>query len=211
MIRMQKNKIILLIIAILVAITMLILLMLGNQKEENNTAKEDKVETKEENKVTAGSYTLVNAPTTYQRELFDELKDILDNSEATDQELAQILAKNFIAEFYTLSNVTSKDVRGTQFVPEVLRNRFVEYGNDIYNYYQYYTNRKDLEVTEITITNTKSIQYNYVDDLKQVASKSNLSGYEITMNWTYKDDSDYTTKVTIVKWDNNYSIVKVEN
>ncbi len=162
-------------------------------------------------KVTAGIYTMMEDSTNYQKAVFNELKVLLEQPSYTDQALAEVIAKNFIVEFYNLSNVNSKYVRGGQFVAPELKPRFETFGKDIYDYYQYYPNIKTLEVKDIKITNTKTITYDYIDDLKLVASKKGLNGYLLTVSWSYIDNTKNITKVTIVKWNENYSIVKVDN
>ncbi len=173
--------------------------------------KDDKNDNTKEVEVTAGKYKLVSKPTKYQKKVFNELKDLVEAEEYDDEDLAECITKNFIAEFYTLSNVESRDVRGTQFVADDLKERFISFGQDIYNYYAYYTDKKSLEVKSIEITNTKAITYDYKDDLKKIPSKNDLKGYEITTNWSYKDNTNQKTVVTIVKWNEDYSIMKVNN
>jgi hypothetical protein len=192
------------VLAVIAVLSVTMAVILANKKEtvEIPSDSED---------VTASVYTLIKNPTNYQKEVFNELKTLLESKDYSDKDLALVLAKNFLVEFYNLSNVTSKDVRGLQFVATELQNRFKEFGWNIYNFYPYYENIKDLEITGATITKTKAITYDFVDDLKIVTNRNDLSGYEVTLEWYYKDEVKNTTIITIVKWDDSYSIIKVQN
>lgn len=154
-------------------------------------------------------YKISSNATEYQITLNDELNELVETEGYDEKVLAQLIAKNFIAEFYTLSNVNSRSPGGLQFVPVELKERFEEFASDIYDFYSYYDNRDELIVSDITITNTKSITYTYDDDLNQIATKKNLSGYEITMTWKY--DTVNTTKLKVIKWNDEYGIVSVQN
>lgn len=203
---MKKKKIFIIIIAILVigaAITFFLLM----PKKEAPKNEEPKVE----EKVTAGIYNRVINPTNYQKTIFEELKVAVSTTPVDEKALALAIAKNFMVEFYNLSNVTSKDVRAIQYVAIDLQDRYKAFGKEVYDYYLYYKNIKNLEVKNLEITLTKEIEYDYKDDLGLVKSKSDLPGYVITINWSYKDNTSYVTKLTIVKWDDNYSVVKVDN
>lgn len=214
----MKNKKIILLLALAITIVIMILVTWlvffskpNTEKNDQNNNDTNQNEVPKVEKYTAGTYTRIDNPTAYQKEIFDELKNVIEDETFSDQALAEAISKNFIAEFYNLSNVSSKDVRGTQFVPTELVDRFKKFGADIYNYYQYYKNIKDLEVGNIEVANTKSITYNYKDDMGQIQPKSSLKGYEITVDWSYKDKTNYSTKITIVKWNDQYSVVKVTN
>ncbi len=204
---MKKKLLIPLIIILLITVGVSYYIFIYKESD-NDSGNNNNNETTE---VTAGIYKLVNKPTKYQKEIFNELKEILESENYEEEDLAVSLVKNFIVEFYTLSNVESKDVRATQFISDDLKERFVAFGSDVYTYYAYYENKDDLEVESIEVTDTEKISYDYKDDLGEIESKDNLDGYEITVNWKYKDNSEHESAVTIVKWDDNYSIVKVEN
>lgn len=203
----MKKLIIPLIIIVLLAIGVyyyIFIYKVDNKTDNNNTDNKT-------TEVTAGNYKLINNPTKYQKTVFNELKEILETENYLGEDLASSIVKNFIAEFYTLSTVNSKEVRGTQFVPDVLKDRFVAFGSDVYNYYAYYTNKDDLEVKSIDITDVDVITYDYDDDLNEIDSVNDLEGFEITTDWKYKDNTENKTVVTIVKWDENYSVIKVDN
>ena len=203
---MNKKTIVLLIVLTIIAISSVILaISLANKNNTVDVPKDN------EEEVSISNYKLVKSPTNFQKEVFNELKAILEKEDYSNQELAEAIAKNFLVEFYNLSNVTSRDVRGLQFVASELQDRFKEFGWNIYNFYPYYENIKDLEIIDAEVIKTKAITYDYVDDLKIVANRNDLSGYEVTFEWHYKDNVKNTTTITIVKWDDNYSIIKVQN
>lgn len=203
---MNKKTIILLSVLTIIALTSVVLAISLASKKNNVEVPNDN-----EEEITISNYKLVKNPTNFQKEVFNELKTILEKEDYSNQELAEVLAKNFLVEFYNLSNVTSRDVRGLQFVATELQDRFKEFGWNIYNFYPYYENIKDLEITDVEITKTKAITYDYIDDLKVVPNRNDLSGYEVTFDWNYKDNVKNTTIITIVKWNENYSIIKVQN
>ena len=153
-------------------------------------------------------YVLKSNDTAYYKSLFNELKKLLEGKEVDNEEYAKLIAKMFITDLYTLDNKINKyDVGGAMFVhPDYVSNFKLNVQNTLYKYME--DNSANLrkqelpEVSEVNITNTEKTNYKINDN--------SLTGYKITLEWTYKKDLGYDSKgvVTLVKVDNSYYVVQ---
>jgi len=105
----------------------------GNEEEEDVVIEETRppeVERRIEELPPSDGYTLRRNPTEYQLELFEELVNSHDRfyETETDTDLrayAAAIARNFVADFFTLSNKNSRtDVGGLQFFSEEVVSNF---------------------------------------------------------------------------------------
>ena len=114
----------------------------------------------------------------------------------------------FVTDLYTLDNKLNKyEVGGAMFVhPDYVQNYKLNVQDTIYKYMEDNStkSRKQAlpEVVEVNITNTEKTNYKINDN--------SLTGYKITLEWTYKTDLGYDSKgeVTLVKVDNIYYVVQ---
>ena len=151
-----------------------------------------------------------NAPK-YYKNLFEELKDILNNEQQDEEAYAQKIAQLFVTDLFTLSNkVTSSDVGGVQFVYKDFQEDFVSIAqSSLYNNIKsnIYGNRKQQlpEVKEVTILETvkKDFKYN---------NSTFTNSYYIDVEIKYKKDLDYPTKYQVVvsKNDKVLEVVKAQ-
>lgn len=143
-------------------------------------------------------YKLPNNATAYQTQLFEELSLELKNEETSKTEIAGLVVKNFIADFYTWTNKKGTyDVGGLQYVygPEIL-NIHLSAKNLFYVDLSYFMEQFDtsdlLEVESVTIK--------YVDPEENFIYKDTVfESYYVGAEWTYvaKDgfnEEDYQTK-----------------
>ncbi len=153
-------------------------------------------------------YTLKSNDTTPYKEIFNELKTVLEKDEVSDDDYASNLAKLFIIDLYTLSNKINKyDVRSAIFVhPDYVQNYKLNVQNTLYKYMEdnSHENRtQELpEVATIEIKESEKTNYKIGDN--------SLNGYKISLEWSYVKDLGYDTKgvVTLVKVDNKYYVVQ---
>ncbi len=153
-------------------------------------------------------YTLKSNDSEYYKSLFNELKKNLESKDIDDEEYAKLIAKMFITDLYSLDNKLNKyDVGGALFVhTDYVQNYKLNVQNTIYKYMEdNSTNSRNQELPEVMNVNIiKCEKTNYK------IKDNSLTGYKITLEWTYKSDLGYDSKgeVTLVKIDNKYYVVQ---
>lgn len=125
----KRFLIVLLIVLILAAVILWFVFGRGEKKQEPQTA--TVVETLDDY-----GYSLRSDATSLQKSLFEELKQVLNAEPINEEEYAKIVARSFIADFYTLDNkVTNNDVGGAQYFYSAVRDNFILSAQDsIYKY-----------------------------------------------------------------------------
>lgn len=150
------------------------------------------------NSIDEYDYHLRSNATDLQKELFAELKDELNKTEKDDEKISILIAKNFVADFYTWTNKSgTTDVGGMFYVYSPNRRSILwqarKYMYQYLNtYIEQYGQENLLEVNgfgeEPTVTKG-SVEIN----------GKTYTTYEFTLKWTYKpsnsafDTSYYAT------------------
>jgi hypothetical protein len=197
------KKIIIISITFLVSVGLLV--FFGLKMIDNNPEIIEQIIPKEPlvlNEYRLDKYTL------HQEDVFKAMITYFDEEEKTNQKTAEHIAHNFLIDFYDISLSKSNEINAIMYIYEPLKPRFLEFGGNLYNFYQYY-DRKKLEIIESEITNTKKIAYDYIDDLKKVPTKRNLEAYEVTIKWQYKDNVENIHTVTVAFIDNQPYVFQV--
>lgn len=138
-------------------------------------------------------YTLPNNPTAYQKELYDELVEMLNSETVTGIDHATQIAKIFVADFYTWTNKEGTyDVGGMDYVASGHGHMFrVKAMDTVYYYlsdYVYeYGNTELLEVTNITVS---SAEYSVFRNGDTVVHDNT---YYIHLNWEYAASEVFDT------------------
>ncbi len=162
------------------------------------------------------NYTLYDDSTELYKDLYYELKEVLEKDVIDEAKYAEIVSKMFVADFYTLSTkVTNQDVGGLEFIYSKNKDNFKLKASDtLYKYIESNVygdrNQKLPEVVEFVSCTSKVDGYNYNDKdtgLKIFDTKS----YVVNLTWKYKEDLGYQTKamIRLVHEDNVLSIVSV--
>lgn len=165
-----------------------------------------------ENEIAEYGYTLKSTRNDRYKEMFQDLKDILDADEVDEEVYLEQISKMFIMDFYTLNDkLANTDVGGIDFVHTNAKTNFLEKSEDtVYKYVEndIYGNRdQELpEVTNVTIDNIENIEYTIGTDF------TDDNAYKIEVSIEYKEDMGYPTKATLtfVHEDNKLSLVEVE-
>lgn len=128
-------------------------------------------------------YSIRSNATDYQKEIYQELQDALKSKNS--QSIAEALAKNFVADFFTLSNKTIKnDVGGTQFWSTdarlTLRTKAIDtFYTNLELYIEDYGSENLPTVKEVTVLDSSSMDgYNL---------------YAVSVTWTYESNSKFDT------------------
>lgn len=154
-------------------------------------------------------YSLNSNATKYYKDLFKELKEILNAEPLQEEEYAKKVAQLFVTDLFTLSTkITSSDVGGVQYVYKDFREDFISIAQTgLYNSIKsnvYGDRKQDLpEVSEVTILDIKLKDFNY-------ANTNFKDSYYISVEIKYKKNMNYPSKyqVVISKNDKMLEVVK---
>lgn len=170
-------------------------------------------EIKSENVIEKYNYVLRNNATEYQKECFAELKQAIEVEYASDETIAGLVCKNFIADHYTWSNKQGQyDVGGMYYLFSLEKskeNAYIQARDSFYKYLSKYI--KDygvtnlLEVDNIQINSVTKLDVPYFAVVNthfydEEAGHSYIdTGYEfeedwnVSCSWTYKSNSKFDT------------------
>ena len=190
----KKPKIILitLILLIIIAVSGILVYKTVFNKQEVQEAKVV-------NQIKKYGYTLKDNKSKKYKELFEELKKILDKDDVDQEEYIKKISEMFIYDFYSLSDKTAKtDVGGVDFIhPDIIENFLQNAENTFYKNVEsnIYNNRKQKlpTVEKVSIESVEKTDYNYND-------KDADEAYEVKLNWTYTDSDydDYQKEATLI-------------
>lgn len=195
--KINIKKLIILILFILV-IGLLVFGVLKSFKKDK--PKEEKVVDKIKNI----GYVVNDNDTKYFKDTFKELKELLTGKEIDEQKQAELIAKLFVIDFYSLGNKTSKnDVGGVQFVYTDVKSDFIDASRDtIYKLVKNNIDKKENDlplVKEVTINSIEKI--NLKDAFDNASGKLDLEGkegYKVSVTWTYNKDTKLQDSATLI-------------
>lgn len=166
------------------------------------------------------NYTLYDKSNDLYKDLYYELKEVLESETIDYQKYAELVAKMFVADFYTLDNkVTNHDIGGLDFIYSTNKQNFALKASDtLYKYVEnnvYGERKQTLPVVEsfVNVTVTKEIfNYSSSKDADIKVSINDPESYVAKISWKYKDNLKYQTSATIrlVHEDKVLSIVSVQ-
>ena len=140
-------------------------------------------------------YTLDDRDTKYMKEVFDELRAILESSEVDYEAYAKALSKLFIIDFYTLDNKINKyDVGGSEYILSSIVDMFkLKAADTIYRDIIDNTYRdrvQDLpEVTNVEVINVENTTYTLDEEV--------MDAIKVEVTIEYKEDLGYDTEGTL--------------
>ncbi len=156
-------------------------------------------------------YVLKDNKSELYKKLFDDLTKILSKKEVDEEAYASKLAELFVADFYSLSEKTSKtDIGGVEIVhPDILSNFLENAENTYYKYVEsnIYNNRKQKlpTVENVTVDGVEQEPFSYNEQIDEEA-------YIVTISWEYSDEefSDYQDEAKLVFVHNDKKLYLVE-
>ena len=174
--------------------------------------------TKEENIINLPNdsyYILRDNATDLQKDLFAQLKEAVEAEEKDSQLIAQLVAENYIADFYTWTNKQGQfDVGGIYYIypgeyqdgTHYRDNVYLAARDGFYKYMSYYLNKYGLEnlieVESIEVTRCEKLKNKYwinehvanrLDENEEwydYREDHSYDGYNVACKWTYKQDTD---------------------
>ena len=203
----KKYKIPLIILLILIILCICIFVFkqfVYDKKEDKPIVTSSVVDTME-----SYGYSLDNRDIKIYKEIYYELKDILDSEEIDYEKYGEKIATLFVIDLFTISNKINKyDVGGLDFLYEEEKEMFTNKVMDtIYKNVEdnrYDTRKQNLPtVSKIIINDTKKITY-------EISKNKKIDAYEYDLEIEYKENLSYDEKatVTVVIDDNKMYVVK---
>lgn len=155
-------------------------------------------------------YELADNETNYYKELFKNLKTVLNDKPLNEEKYASLVSQLFLSDFFNLNNKQSKnDVGGLQFVYSDFRDDFEKLAKEgIYHYVEsnIYGDRdqKLPIVKEISVLNVEQLEINYLDT-------SDKEAYRIDLKIIYEEELGYQAEATLylVHHEDKLEIVKM--
>ena len=180
------------------------------------------VQVVEEYNVPSMNYILRGNATDVQKEYFMELKHAIEVDNASDETIAGLICKNYVADHYTWANKQGQyDVGGLYYVfdmEETKTNTYLQARDGFYKYLNKYINEYGadnlLEVENVQVTKSSKLPepyfcyvhtHGYTDELGHFYYEADheFEAWEVTCTWTYKasekiDTSKYATSMNFI-------------
>ena len=173
------------------------------------------IQTKDENLIASMNYILRDNPTDLQKEYFAELKEAIEGEEPADKTtIAGLVAKNYVADFYTWTNKRGQyDIGGFYYIYQgeyenshhYKENLFLKAKDGFYKYISYYGTlygkENLIEVDNVELLKCEKMNSKYVIN-EHSANKQDENGewydyrvdepydwYYVECKWTYKENT----------------------
>lgn len=152
-----------------------------NKVESNNTSKPEIKEEVDVTLISNDKYEEPLNPYNEMKEAYNALSEAIQQEDA--QQEAIEVARNFVFDFFTLSNKeSSEDVGGLQFIPSVNIRQYQEYAQSYY-YANYgvivneYGKKQLPKVIDVEVVHVEPTSYTYFEAI--------CEGYDVTLQVSY--------------------------
>lgn len=157
------------------------------------------------------NYSLDDRDSQLYKNYFEELKSVLSSDSVDTEKYAEIVAKMFIIDLYTIDNKVNKyDIPSLEFVyPDSIDNFKLKIQDTIYKYISDNTDKKRTQQLPIvTDINTEKIT---VEKFK--IDDKTYDCYAVKLSWTYQTDLGYdkSGNVKLVQLDKHLYVVEYSN
>ena len=148
-------------------------------------------------------YYLDENATEYYKELYNELKNILNEDEVNNEEYAKIVSKLFITDLFTLDNkLTSSDIGGFQFIYSDFKDDFIKIAKTTL-YSSVESNIYGDRSQELPIV--KNVVINDINESSFSYKDNSLNAYDVNITIEYEKDLDYPSEYKLVLiWNDKY-------
>ena len=202
----KKKRYLITIVCVLpfiIAIAIFGILVLKDIKSLKGLATNNQpTETEKKYYIESLDYLVRDNATNYQAELFQELRDIVTDKSASDADIAAVVVKNYVADFYTWTNKAGQyDVGGMYFVSSYYDDEIYIQARDgmykhINEYINKYGSKELLEVDHVEAVGKPLDGYTVNGEVEDEA-------YEVNASWSYVqgkkfDTSKFATKMNFV-------------
>jgi len=204
----------------ILCLALLVSMSACSKKEE--TGKDD-----EKDKVVIKTNEIYSAPnkaSDAQIKLYNALSDAIEENE--EEEVAKLVAQNFVMDFYTLKNKkNSEDIGGLTYIPENRRSEFATYAS-IYAYANYekisqeYGDKHLPQVKACEVAGIYEKEMAYTDKILTTDGveqnvTDTYNGYVVNVEITFKDtkvmdELPTSVNVIIIEMDDVYRVIGLE-
>ncbi len=162
--------------------------------------------------------------TAFQRERYEALTKAMKANPVEKEEVAKLVAENYIADFYTWTNkLHFNDVGGlqyieTSFATSVMTQAIVGFYNDLNYYLENGGVANTLEVSEIKseVEETEYILQRQIISLSGNETQKEIKkpGYAVTLMWDYLpqsgfDTTEYQRSTTLILVEDDQGILRI--
>ena len=199
-----KYPLLILILVIIIIIGLIIFKMFFTKSEVKNNVKVI-------DSIVDFSYTLDERDTTLMKDTYKELKNVLKEKDINYEEYANILARLFVIDLFTMDNKINKyDVACLEYVyPDNVDNFKTNVEDTIYKTIEDNTYGKRTEklsvVSSVNVTDVSTSTFKI--------NEEEVPSYVVTLNWDYESDLGYdkNATITLVKKDKKLYVVEYES
>lgn len=204
----KKIFLFLIIIVVIFIIVILAINVFNNQNSDNNIDNNQTVQKIDQ--MENYDYYLDDNATEYYKELYDQLKIVLNNEEINEEDYAKIVSKLFVADLFTLNNkLTSNDIGGLQFVYSDFKEDFINIAKTtLYSIVEsniYGDRNQELPiVSDVQVVSIQNSSFSYQND--------NYDSYSVKVQISYQNDLGYPSEynLTLIKNDKYLQVAASE-
>ncbi len=155
-------------------------------------------------------YVLEDRDTVLYKNIYNELKNVLDSDSVDNDKYAELVSKLFITDLFTMANKLSKyDVGGADFVyPDNVANYKLDVEETLYKTLKNNADGKRKQDLPVV----KDITLASLEKSKFKIGETEVDSIVCTLNWTYEKDYGYDTDatVTLVNKDDRIYVVEYQ-
>lgn len=198
----KKYKISLIVIVILIIIIGVIVALKFFRKTENS----DPV--KVVDSIENFAYTLDDRDTELMNNTYNELKNVLSDNEVDYEKYAELLAKLFVIDLFTMNNKVNRyDVGSTEYVyPNSVENFKTNVEDTIYKTMENNSDGKRKQnLPEVISVDDGEVSTSTFD-----IEDTTYDSYVVKLNWSYETDLGYDNQatITLIELDDKLYIVE---
>lgn len=206
---MNKKK---LIITICITLLLLIVTLIATYFiTKNDDIKQEEIEEiKKIDQMSNYDYYLEENSTEYYKQLYNELKEVLNQEEVNKEDYAKKISQLFVTDLFTLDNkITSNDIGGLQFIYTDFKENFIKIAkNTLYSNVEsniYNDRKQELPI----VTNTEVIS---ITKGEFAYNNETYESYEVKVNIEYQKELDYPKEynITLIENDKYLQVAKGE-
>lgn len=199
----KKYKILLIVIIILIVLIVASIIVLN---VFNNSSPAEPV--KVVDSIDEFGYTLDDRDTELMKSTYNELKNVLTQDEINYEDYAEVLAKLFVIDLFTMDNKVNRyDVGSTEYVyPDSVDNFKTNVEDTIYKTMENNSDGKRRQ----NLPEVSSIDDISVETSTFEIGETTYDSYVVSLNWSYETNLGYDefATITLIELDNKLYVVE---
>ena len=199
----KKYKILLIVIIILIVLIVASIIVLN---VFNNSSPAEPV--KVVDSIDEFGYTLDDRDTELMKSTYNELKNVLTQDEINYEAYAEVLAKLFVIDLFTMDNKVNRyDVGSTEYVyPDSVDNFKTNVEDTIYKTMENNSDGKRRQ----NLPEVSSIDDTSVETSTFEIGETTYDSYVVSLNWSYETNLGYDefATITLIELDNKLYVVE---